>query len=226
MSNITTNSKYLAITILIGGKSTRFGSDKGLFPLFGKPLISHQLDTLSQLKYDIFLVAHSKKQVQYYINKINIKKIMAFIIDDKNISIKIEGTTPLIGMYSAFKELYKLGYAKSLVLPCDLPLIQKKIIELLITQSEKFECCIPQWENGLLEPLFAIYPIEKALNSSEYNLRHKNYKLVNLIDKSWNINYISIEKLIKPLDKNLLSFININSQENLKIIHKKIKKKD
>ena len=79
MSGITDKSKYLAITILIGGKSSRFGSDKGLFEYLGKPLISHQLDILNQLNYDIFLVANSKEQVQDYINKIDIKSITAFI---------------------------------------------------------------------------------------------------------------------------------------------------
>ena len=75
MSIISNNSKSIAISILIGGKSTRFGSDKGLFVFFGKPLISYQLETLSHLNYDIFLVAHSLNQVQDYMKKIDITKI-------------------------------------------------------------------------------------------------------------------------------------------------------
>ncbi|MFX0041028.1 MAG: NTP transferase domain-containing protein, partial [Candidatus Heimdallarchaeota archaeon] len=49
MSDIRERSKYLAITILIGGKSSRFGSDKGLFQILGKPLISYELEILEQL---------------------------------------------------------------------------------------------------------------------------------------------------------------------------------
>jgi len=67
-------TQELAILILIGGKSERFKSDKGLFEFLGKPLISYQLDILSKLDYNIFLVANSKKQVQNYINKIDINK--------------------------------------------------------------------------------------------------------------------------------------------------------
>ena len=221
MSKIRNKTKYLAITVLIGGKSIRFGSDKGLFHVHGKSLISYQLETLAQLNYDIFIVAHSKKQVQNYIDKIDIKKIMAFIIDDQKFTSKFKERTPIIGLYSAFKELDILGYKKTLVLPCDTPIIQKIVIEFLISQCEIFDCCIPQWDNGFLEPLLAIYPTKKALISTEKNIKTKNYKLVNLIDKSWNINYISIEKSIKPLDQNLLSFININSQEDLKKILKR-----
>jgi len=221
VSKIRNKSKYLAIAILIGGKSTRFGSDKGLFELLGKPLISHQLDILTQFNYDIFLVAQSHQQVQNYIDKIDIKKIMAFIIDDYDIRHESKERNPLIGLYSAFKELNKLGYKKLLALPCDTPLLKKKVIEFLIIQCEYFDCCIPQWNNGFLEPLLAIYTIEKALITAKENIKNENFKLINLIDTTWNINYISIEKSLQPLDENLCSFININTQFDIKKILKK-----
>ena len=63
---ISKKSKNLAIVILIGGKSSRFGKDKGLFKFHGKPLISYQLETLKQVNHDIFLISNSKEQVQKY----------------------------------------------------------------------------------------------------------------------------------------------------------------
>jgi molybdopterin-guanine dinucleotide biosynthesis protein A len=221
---INNKSKYIAVAILIGGRSTRFGSDKGLFPLFGKPLISHQLDVLSSFNYDIFLIARSKQQVQNYIHKIDLKKIMAFIIDDNELIINTKERSPIIGLYSAFKELSNLAYKKTFVLPCDLPLIQKKVIEFLLSQPQNYDCCIPIWSTGFLEPLLAIYTTKQALISTEENIKSENYKLVNIIDKNWNINYISVEKSLKPLDPNLLTFININSKEELEKIKKKVKK--
>jgi molybdopterin-guanine dinucleotide biosynthesis protein A len=212
---INKKSKNIAIAILIGGKSTRFGTDKGLFPLFGKPLIIHQIDTLSQLDCDIFLVAHSKQQVQTYINAIRITNLMAFIIDDNHVKSKSKERTPIIGLYTAFYELNKLGYKKTFVLPCDLPLIKKDVVKYLLSECQNYDCCIPQWDNGYLEPLFAIYPTEEALASTKKNIEKKNFKLINLIDNSWKINYISIEKSIQPLDPNLLSFLNINSKKDL-----------
>ena len=131
MLKIRNKSKYLAITILIGGKSTRFGSDKGLYEILGKPLISYLLEMLAQNDYDIFLVAHSNRQVQNYIDKIDIKRIMAFIIDDQTLLLKKKEQSPIIGLYSAFKELNTLKYEKTLVLPCDTPLVQKNVIEFL-----------------------------------------------------------------------------------------------
>ncbi len=118
-------------------------------------------------------------------------------------------------MYSAFKELDDLGFKKTLVLSCDIPLINKKVIKYLINCSKKFECCIPQWDNGFLEPLCTIYPIQKALIVSIEKLKTKDYKLINLISPSWNTNYISIERSFRPLDKSLLSFININTLDDI-----------
>lgn len=211
MSSITDKSKYLAVSILIGGKSTRFGSDKGLFEYLGKSLISYQLDILSQGDYDIFLVANSRKQVQNYINRIDIAKITAFIIDDNNITPDLKSRTPMKGLYSTSRELKKLGYDKTFVLACDNPFIRINVIELLISQSKGYDCCIPQWSNGFVEPLFAIYSIKKLFNKVKFNLENNNLKLSNLLDNNWNINYLSIEDRIKPIDKNLRTFININT---------------
>ncbi|MFW9773161.1 MAG: molybdenum cofactor guanylyltransferase [Candidatus Thorarchaeota archaeon] len=222
MSKLRVKSKNLAVAILIGGKSTRFGSDKGLFPLFGKPLISHQIEILSQISSDIFLVAHSRQQVQNYINTINIADLIGFIIDDDQIRDKSKERTPIIGFYSAFYELNNLGYKKTFVLACDLPLIQKNVVNFLYSQCQNYDCCVPQWKNGFLEPLFAIYPTKKALISTKENIKKKNFKLINLIDEAWNTNLISIEKSIQPLDPNLLSFLNINSKKDLEKITKNL----
>jgi molybdopterin-guanine dinucleotide biosynthesis protein A len=213
---IKTKSKYLAIAILVGGKSKRFGSDKGLFEVSRKPLISYQLDILSQLEYEIFIVTHTIKQTQEYIKKIDISKISAFIIDNEDMHEEKPLRTPMIGLYSTFADLKKLKFQKVLALSCDMPLISKDVIQYLIDQSTGYDCCIPRWENGFFEPLIAIYPIKKALRMAKKNINKKTYKLSNLISAKWKINVVSIEKQIKPLDNDLLSLTNINEQSDLK----------
>ncbi len=223
MSKIRNKAKYLAITILIGGKSTRFGSDKGLFQIFGKPLISYELETLIKLNFDIFLVAHSHEQVQKYLDRIDIRNIMAFVIDDYSLIDDKNIKSPMIGLYSAFKELNKLGYEKTLVLPCDIPLIQKSVLELLIEESKDYDCCISQWNNGLFEPLLAVYPISKGFKRSIDILKIKNLKLTNILSRDWRIKIISIENSIRPLDPQMLSFFNINEQSELEMIKIRLK---
>ncbi len=210
MSNISGRNKSLAFVILVGGKSARFGEDKGIFEFLGKPLISYQIEVLSQFNHDIFIVAYSQNQIQEYIENINYEKIMGFILDDRELVQDKNIRTPMIGMYSAFKELDKLGYEKAFLLSCDMPLINLDVVELLIKQSKGYDCCIPKWNTGFMETLFAIYPIKKTLKKAEENLIKKDFSLNHLIDENWKINYISIENDIQPLDENLVSLININ----------------
>lgn len=211
MSNINPNNMSLAFVILVGGKSTRFGEDKGIFEFLGKPLISYQIEVLSQFNHNLFIVAYSKAQIQEYIKNINYEDIMAFILDDREIVKDKKTRTPMIGMYSAFKELHKLAYEKAFVLSCDMPLINPKVIDILIQNAKGYDCCLPKWKNNYMEPLFAIYPVEKALKSSEQNLKNETYKMLKILEEDWSINYISVENDIQPLDENLLTFINVNS---------------
>lgn len=214
-------TKSLAIAILIGGKSSRFGSDKGLYEIFGKLFISYQLETLNDLKYDIFLVAKSIRQVSNYMDKIDLSKINGFIVDELDSKSSKVIYTPMIGIYSTFKELSRLKYKKVLVLSCDSPFIKINVLSYLIEQCEISDCCIPQWSNGFLEPLIAIYPIEKGLITARKNIEDKAYKLINLISSSWKTSFISIERELYPLDNDLVSFMNINDLSDIKKLKEK-----
>jgi len=150
---------------------------------------------------------------------------MGFIIDDYSSIQDQETRLPLVGLYSAFKELKQLEYKKVFILPCDAPLIKYEVIEFLIKQCDKFDCCIPKWKGSYLEPLFAIYNVKKAYETSLRNLGRKQYKLTMIINQDWETNYISIEQDIKKLDPNLLSFKNINKLEDIKLLETYLNKK-
>ncbi|NHJ25255.1 MAG: molybdenum cofactor guanylyltransferase [Candidatus Lokiarchaeota archaeon] len=204
------NPKYLAILILIGGKSARFGIEKAAIDLLGKPLILHQIETLSKLDEDIFLAAHSEEQIFNYRKTIAFPKDVTFIIDDREIFHHPNIFRPMLGIYSGLKELKRLNFEKVYLLSCDMPLIKPEVIRLMIDKSKGFECCIPRWKNSFLEPFFAIYPVAKGLERARQILINENYGLHNFIDKSWKINYVPVEDAIQPLDQNLLSLMNIN----------------
>ena len=201
---------HLAIVILIGGKSARFGIEKPIINLSGKPLILHQIDIISKFEKNIFLVANSEEQIFNFRKQINFPKEVTFIVDDRDIFSYPKIYKPMLGIYSGFKELDSLNFEKVFLLSCDMPLIKQEVIQLIIKESEGYDCCIPVWNNGFIEPFFAIYPVKKAYQRAKWILQTENYGLLNLIDKSWKINYISVENSIRPLDKNLVSFININ----------------
>ncbi|MFX1324998.1 MAG: molybdenum cofactor guanylyltransferase [Promethearchaeota archaeon] len=209
------NPLSLAFLILIGGRSTRFGTEKAIIDLYGKPLILHQLEIISKFDLDIYLVAHSEEQIFNYRKQIDFPPRVTFLIDDRDIFNYPKIYKPMVGIYSGFKELNELGFEKTFLLSCDMPLIKAEVIKLMIDESEDYECCIPKWNNGYLEPFFAIYPVTKGFLRAKEILITKNYGLLNFIDHEWDIRYISVENSIQPLDTNLLSLININGPIDL-----------
>jgi len=215
------DQKKLAIVILIGGKNIRFGNESAaVLDVLGKPLILHQIETLSKFDEDVFLVANSEYQINSYYREINFPRDINFVVDDTEIIGEPDVRTPMLGIYSGFKELNNLGFEKGFLLSGDMPLIKPEVIELLIKEVEGYDCCIPRWNNGFLEPLFAIYPVEKTYELAKKTIQEKNYAFNSIVDKTWNINYISVEESIKPLDQNLVGLINVNGPIDLEKVIK------
>ena len=215
------NQKKLAIVILIGGKNIRFGYESAaVLNILGKPLILHQIETLSKFDEDVFLIAHSEYQINSYYKKINFPRDIKFIIDDTEILGEAELRTPMLGVYSGFKELKRLGFEKGFLLSGDMPLIKPKVIEFMINSVKGYDCSIPRWHNGYLEPLFAIYPVKSTFELAKKSIQERNYAFNKVIDKSLHINYISVEESIKPLDLNLVSLINVNGPIDLEKVIK------
>ncbi|TES99707.1 MAG: molybdenum cofactor guanylyltransferase [Promethearchaeota archaeon] len=213
--------KKLAIIILIGGKNIRFGNESAaVIEVLGKPLILHQIETLSKFDEDVFLVANSEYQINSYYKKINFPRDIKFVVDDTEILEDTELRTPMLGIYSGFKELERLGFEKGFLLSGDMPLIKPKVIELMINRAKGYDCSIPRWNNGYLEPLFAIYPVNSTFILAKKSIQERNYALNKIIDESLNINYISVEESIKPLDQNLVSLINVNGPVDLEKVIK------
>ncbi len=215
----------LAFVVLIGGRSRRFGTDKGLFKINGKSIISYELEILSHFDKSIYIVAHDECQANSYksillsdesIAHLFSNNTISFIFDDTSMVNNQDTRTPLLGLYSAFRELNIKGYNKCFVLSCDIPFIKIEVIQLLIEESVEYEGVIPIWENGFLEPLFSIYPVDKGLEQAKENIINRDYKLIKLIREDWNINFLPIESKIKSIDKDLKTFINLNEKMDIK----------
>lgn len=208
--------KKFAIIILIGGKNIRFGDESAaILEVLGKPLILYQIESLSKFNEEVFLIAHSEYQVNSYYKKMNFPRDITFLIDDTEVLGNKQLRTPMLGVYSGFKELKKLGFEKAFLLSGDMPLIKPKVIELMINSVKGYDYSIPRWHNGYLEPLFAIYPVEKTYELAKKSILERNYAFTSIIDKSLRINYIPVEESIKQLDQNFVSLININGPIDL-----------
>ncbi len=140
--------------ILAGGFSSRFGQDKGLIELAGKPLIRHVLAAVNKIVEEKLVIVSSESQAENY-SKVTGSNAKVFV-DEGDVQ------TPLLGALTGFRES-KGKYA--LLLPCDTPFVSKEILSLLFEICIGKNAVIPRWSNGYIEPLQAVYCTEPALET-------------------------------------------------------------
>ncbi|RLI12121.1 hypothetical protein DRO35_03795 [Candidatus Bathyarchaeota archaeon] len=209
------NNKYVERTgiILAGGVAEKFGCNKGLVDLAGKPLVMHVIDRVKNLIDEVIVVVASQEQKEAYLRVL-----------PKEIKIQIDlgrKHSPLIGALTGFTHA-KGTY--SLLLPCDTPFISKDIIELLFEATSNLNATIPRWPNGCIEPLQAVYRTEAGLKASEEAVLKSELGMQSMVSHLRKVRYFSTLAL-RELDRELLTFFNVNSPLDLKKATRLIKKK-
>ncbi len=121
----------------------------------------------------------------------------------------------MIGLYSTLNDLNHLRYRFQFTISCDMPFIKPEVIQYMNQFYSNYDYIIPQWNNGYIEPLFAIYPIKITLNLVKKCLKTNQLKLTNIIDINSKVRYISIENELKKYDSFLETFININNKNDI-----------
>ncbi|MEM2675300.1 MAG: molybdenum cofactor guanylyltransferase [Candidatus Bathyarchaeia archaeon] len=190
--------------ILAGGFSKRFGSDKGLTTLLGKPLIKYVLDAVDDVVEEAIIVGSSNEQAEAYSKALgsNVK----VIVD------RYEVRSPLVGALTGFNEA-KGEYV--LLLPCDTPLVSRDVLALLLELCINRNAAIPRWPNGYIEPLHAAYRTKPALDAAEKALTEGKLDLRSMIERLRGIRYIST-LVLQQFDPELKMFLNINTPLDLK----------
>ncbi len=190
--------------ILAGGHSTRFGQDKGLLQLAGKPLVRHVIEAVNSIVNDKIVVVSCKGQVDEYVKATG--SSVSIIVDRAN------GEGPLAGTLTGLEET-RAEY--SLLLSCDTPFVVRDILELLLELCRGRNACVPRWPNGYVEPLQAVYRKEPALQASKTALCAGSLNVQSMLDRLQHVRYVST-LVLKQLDPELNSFFNVNTPLDLK----------
>jgi molybdopterin-guanine dinucleotide biosynthesis protein A len=190
--------------ILAGGFSRRFGRDKGLVVLAGKPLILHVIDRVSKVVDEVLVVVSSETQKNKFET---ILKEKANLVIDKD-----DSQSPLVGAITGF-ETTNAEY--SLLLPCDTPLVSTQIVQLLLDMCNNRSAAIPRWPNGYIEPLQAVYRTESALTAAKTALKQGKMNMQSMIDNLRGVRYVST-MVLEQLEPDLLTFFNVNTPQDLK----------
>lgn len=202
--------------IMSGGLSKRFGRNKSLIELHGKPLINYLIDKVDLIVDEIIVVVASEHQ------KRELSKLFSSHVKGKHIKIVIDEyalRSPIIGALTGFK--YALG-EYSLLLPCDTPLISRKVVLLLLQLASGLDAVIPKWPNNYIEPLQAVYNTKAAYEASLEVVKEKKMRMRDIIKRLNNFLYVSTT-ILRNLDPKLHTFLNVNTPEELKRIEEILK---
>lgn len=186
--------------ILVGGKGKRIGEEKATLRVCGKTFLERIVETLKG--FEIIVVCRDSEQIKAYKNAFNLN--CPFIKDT------IKNFGPLAGIHAA------LSYFKdyTLIIAVDLPLIKREIAITIYQECLKMQAdaLIPT-KGDNFEPLLACYSYN-AVKEIEKSFKMQERKILIPINRLKKVIFYDIENLRK-IDKNLISFFNVNTKEDL-----------
>lgn len=180
--------------VLAGGKSSRMGKDKALIEINGRTLLDLALDKLDPHVSDLLVIGDPMKYGH----------VGPFVIADE-----LPDKGPIGGLVTA---MHFASNDKLLVLACDMPGIDDRLLQLLKDDLGNFTDAVIPHHGDRAEPLCAAYHrrCEQSLRSS---IAINELKLQNaLMDLRMNKIQIDPGKNGWPIDL----FRNLNSPDDLK----------
>ena len=184
----------LAVVIQAGGESSRMGEDKGLLLFEGEHLVEFIHNQMLQLRSPVIMISNSPEQYRGF-------GVPVF-------SDILPGIGALGGLITA------LTYSpldSCLLLACDMPFIEPRLIDALLKKSKGADVVIPIF-NGRPEPFRAIYR-RTCIDPISEMIRQGKRRMISFFEHV-SVVYID-EEIVKRLDPAGRSFININTIEDL-----------
>ena len=182
--------------ILAGGMSKRLnGRDKAMIVIHGKRILDHIHAVFSEIFNEIILVTNTP---QAYLDWNMLTVTDLFPV-----------RSSLTGIHAG---LFYASRPFVFVSACDAPFLKPELVHLLISQARPgADVVMPETANGL-EPMCAVYS-RSCLNTIEAHIQQEKLKIQRVFHKS-RINRIA-EARLRKADPDLISFVNINTPEEL-----------
>ncbi len=184
--------------ILAGGKGRRAGGqEKYFFHHCGETFISRLVLTLSEIVDEVIIVGRDDTQCQRF----------SGITDVRVVADRYQGLGPVGGIHAGVTEAQgDFIFAVA----CDMPCVSGSVIEYLFDAIGGYDAVIPRWENGMTEPLHAVYRRQALVERFAGNEARSMRDLV----AGLTAHYVDC-RLLRPLDPDLLTFTNINNADDL-----------
>jgi molybdenum cofactor guanylyltransferase len=178
--------------VICGGKSFRFGNDKGMSMLGNKPMIQYSIDSLKPVCSKIIISSNDPKYNDWGF---------------KTVADVIGGIGPIGGIISAL-EISETE--DNLIISCDMPFLNHELFKYIIENKNNALAATPVF-NGFIEPLCS-YINKKSLYGLKQFIRSGGYKIIDILE-SINYKKIIIDDSLPFYNVEL--FHNINTPEQL-----------
>ncbi len=215
-----------AIIVLAGGRSRRFqsrGYDKCLSYLNNQPLLQHTLNRAAEVAVDEIIVAvRERKQGEDIRKRVKIEidararaRTEFHIVYDTDTDCAAPvDSGPLSGFIAA---LEYAPCAQCLFIGCDMPFVNPEVLDFLFETSTSsalgYDAVVPCWENGMLEPLHAVYRREATLTAIRNGVIAGERRLSKILARL-NVYFLPVAE-IREIDPDLMTFTNINTPAEL-----------
>jgi molybdopterin-guanine dinucleotide biosynthesis protein A len=179
--------------VLCGGKNSRMGVNKAFLPVGGREIIQRLLDCLMPILPEIILVTNEPHAYTH--------------LGLKTVCDLIPARGPLSGIHAGLvfsKNFYNL------VLACDMPFINAKLVRYLVAKAQGYDLAVPRLAQGL-EPLVAVYA-KTCLPVIEKNLTNGRLKVVDFY-AGLRVNCLSQAEIQQVTTSDV--FFNINTPADL-----------
>lgn len=185
---MTEGMKYGGV-LLAGGASRRYGSPKAFAKLRGRMFYQYSYDILVETCEQVVVVTNDQLIDKFPQN--------LTVVTDLP---RVKGLGPLAGIYSAMNAIKAENY---FVLPCDMPLLTKEIVEKL-KQCHTTDVTIVQVE-GRLQPLVSLWN-EGMKEQISIALAQKRLKMTSVLEDH-DVTIVEAETLTDNIER----FMNINT---------------
>jgi len=193
--------------VLSGGEGSRMGQDKGLVMLRGDPMVSYVIDSMMGHVGEIVISVANGQASRYD----EYAEIGFEIVEDRT-----PGIGPLEGLLCALKAA-RGNFV--LVSPCDTPFLKPSICELLLSRAPGKDGAVPII-NGKFEPVHGAFQRDAAMKAFEAVLAAGRRKPSDAYSRL-NLEFVD-EVSLRAVDRDLESFWNLNTPEDLRLAEKKL----
>ncbi|WP_094228772.1 molybdenum cofactor guanylyltransferase [Methanolobus psychrotolerans] len=189
--------------LLAGGLGTRLsGKEKALMVYQGTTLLERALKVLDNVSDEVLVSLRDNDQMQQF---------SGYLEERKVVTDKIRNAGPLAGMQAGFERACG-DYVFTVA--CDMPFISETLIDMMFHMVGEHDALIPISENGIKEPLHAVYRRGVMLEAIENAMDEGYRSILAPVSSLENVLYLDAV-VIQKIDKDLKSFVNINTPSDM-----------